>query len=821
MSTRYDRLQERAEEIESERESAGDSGSVRSRLATAATAVRPSVVAGKARSGVSSLIGAKDTDPEPRAFSRSATEIYSTTVDIDRPRVETEDYWTEYRKNPIIRTQIDSIGFEVFEGGYWIEADSEETEDEIREFVKNMGITAGQTHRPFSETGKLSITQYLVRGMFLGEKMVDDRGRHIGINPVNPNTVEIYTKSGTNILVPPDHSPVSSDSIMKRTRNGDVAAYVQFDEQYSRWQDRKERKFTRDQMLHWARKPDIGETRGNSAIEPVYNRSRALREKFQDNDLAISMKAWPMILFQTGSPENPWTLDEMKDFMKHYDRGQLGPGSFQAVPGDIEIHEFAGETADIQSHIQADVDYIVSGLPGAKYSLGSFMGTGESAPSSSMAGSHERQTRKLIRSIRRDLEALFTPYLKEVAESWGYDPSGLELHIGRPDSEVAPEDIQGNIIRYESTVNNDNGDGSGREPEPGDVVDGTTVVPESRTDTAADIQDEQDDDDGSSADNGGEEASLSRPTQSATDASDAIAALADPSVTIDAQADAGPATGSGMVDTSDIEDELGKEIAAVLIESRDDLIEILELRYGDRGVPDGQIIADEFQSIVGRRLYQRDLRDDMLHSTLSVRNRVRESLSEQSHIPTLSSGPNAAFKSYAEGAAQTMLDDAQSLGTEIGDMFSRHAKYESEDPHGSRGSSVGVVGERVSNEFTDDMLRHRAGLLVRMNIQRLINRCKLYAYRRSEEVVGVELHSRCSEDSHWLTWELAGCGGGEPVRALFADEDEQRIGAQFQSALSRDPPAGFNPLPDVPPFHFGDTAELAPVLATDDVRHEK
>jgi hypothetical protein len=266
--------------------------------------------------------------------------------------------------------------------------------------------------------------------------------------------MEIYTKPGVNMLLPPDYNPTDSGSVsstvsrrqsfsgdvyVKTTPSGDVAAYVQFDRTLSRWEEREERRFASDQILHWPRNPDIGDKFGNSTIEPVLDRSRALREKLQDNDLAISMKAWPMVLFQLGDPDRPWSWSRIEDFMEDYDDRNLGPGMYQGVPGDVEINEFAGETADISEHVMTDIDMIISSMPGPKHALGAF------SVGSGLTDAHDQQFKKTVREARRELENTFTPYIKDALESWDYDTSGLELHIGRPDGEVAPEDIQGSM----------------------------------------------------------------------------------------------------------------------------------------------------------------------------------------------------------------------------------------------------------------------------------------------------------------------------------------------------------------------------------------
>lgn len=734
----------------------------------------PDNVVESARGGVASLISADDTDPDPRAFSRSSTEIYSTTVDIDRPEPETEDYWTEYRNNPIIATQVENVTSEVFEAGYWMEADSVETEEELSEYLRHMGVKAGQTHKPFSAVGKQAVTQYMVRGLYLGEQVTDEEGRHVAVNAVNPTTVEMYTKPGANILVPPEYSGEVTDSLLKTTDDGEVAAYVQFDEQFSRWQDRTERRFTRDQMIHWARNPDIGDLRGNSIVQPVFERSQAMREKLQDNDLAIAMKAWPMILFQLGTAERPWNKDEQEDFMDDYAENQLGPGMFQGVPGDIEIHEFAGETADIESYVETDVDHIVSGMPGPKYALGSYSRHSENE---AVAGAHERQFKKLVRSLRRDLEALFTPYLKDVAESWGLDPSGVELHIGRPDGEVAPEDVQGSIIRYDGVDDDDD------EEDEGDSVP-----------SIDDGDDEEDDGEE-------EEANSNSPR------SDAIAHLASTDLDASGKLTTEELEDPRLVSSNDIEQELGDEVGEILTEARDTTLEILELRYGQRSMPTGEAVASEFESQVGSLKRSNNLSYTIEDRAQEILDRTLETLDQDNH-PEISGKNRAGHYSLVSATVERLLADVRSLTVEIGRSVRRQTNEIERSEY-----NVDALTTRVRDEYGDGTLESRSRLIARMNLQDLINRIKLAEYRATDSVVGVTLSSRCSPDTHWLTADLAGCNGGDAAIALF--DVDQTLGEQFQEQLSNEPPQGFDPLPDVPPFHFGDTAEIAPVIDDD------
>lgn len=693
--------------------------------------------------GVASLVGSEEMDPEPQAFTRSSSDIYSAAVDVDRPDGDTELYWQEYEKNPIIAKQIQDLASDVFEAGWWLTAESDETIEEVTEFLENIGIKAGQTHQSFSQLGQQAVIQHQARGTFMGEKMTDDQGRHTGINPVNPSTFKIYTKPGVNVLVPPDHDS-DADTTVKHTDEGDVAAYVQFDDRLSRWNDRTERHFTRDEMVHWARRPDLGDVRGNSVIEPVYERSIALREKLQDNDLAIAMKAWPLIMFQTGTPEHPWTLEEQEDFMADYSEEELGPGMFQAVPGDVEVNEFAGETADIEEHVQTDVNLIVAGMPGPITQLGSFVAEGAEVASEAQ----ERSYRKLVRSTRRDLESVFTPYLREVAESWDLDPEDLEIHIGRPGDEVAPEDVQGSIIRYQSNA--------------GDDEESPRSEP---VDDSVNVGDDNDNSDGGEAGNDG--------------------------ISVNAEL-----TDPRLVGTSDLEDELGATIEAVLETARDETLAELD-RASD---PEGVDVENAFDRHVHRASAEYGLVDAIEDAVVDTFERTTDTLGQRTHAPRIKAVPEASHRELLRDVVQSTRRDVVDVASDIGATF-RHQLDRADD--------ASAASERIRDRWDAGTLLGRSDLIARMRTQEVVNRIKLDYYRQHDAVVGISITSRCSPDTHDLTAELAGCDGSEPAVARF--DADRSLGAQFQAQASADPPTGFDPLPPAPPFHFGDTAELVPV----------
>ena len=739
---------------------------------------------------VASLVGSSDMDPNPQAFSSGTTDRYSADLDRARPDDNVEYYYEEYKENPIINTQINSFASDCWEGGWHITADSEKTKEELEEFCKNIGIKSGQVHQSISKLGKTAIEQHQARGTFLGEKMYDEQGRPVGINPMNCSTVEIYTKYGVNILAPPDYNPDRGDVTLKKTDEGETAAYVQFDERITSWGDRKERRFTRNEMLHWARRPDIGDVFGNSRVQPVLNRSRALREKLNDNDLAIAMKAWPMVLFQMGTAERPWTLDQMEDFMGDYTEGELGPGMFQGVPGDIEVKEFAGETADIAEPVMTDVNMIVSAMPGPKHSTGSFPGE-EGTPTKA----HERQYTKLVRETRLQLENLFTPYLKDVAEAWGYDSDGVRLHVGRPEGEVAPEDIQGNIIRYDGVSDGDEDDDDGLVP-----TGGSEGTPDS-TNTGSDNDEAAVSADAFQVAEGTHDSAVADEKGSAElEAADqtSVATLADPSVEI--SADTKPIT-ENMIGIGNVDDELGEVISEVLTGAREGTIDTMRARYGGYTVPSADSIASEFESQVGERSRRTRLSSSVRESCETVKSDTLSELSDR-HGPTKSI---SSHSTYTDATREKIIGDIRDLASEMANKIRQNVRDMSEDDQ-----SVDAIETRLSSIYSDAMLEQRSRLVAQMRLQELLNTIKLEEYRSNSEIDGVSLETNCTDDTHRLTAELSDCEGEREV-VLFEDLGDRSVAEGFASKTSVEPLADFRPLTGVPPFGYGSQAELIPI----------
>lgn len=778
-------------------------------------ALSPSNIGDTARSTVASLIGGDDADePKPRAHTNGSGRRTSGGVDVNWPNQELELYFDEYEQNPIINTQLNAFASDVFEPGYWLEADSEKTKEELMEFLKNIGIQGGIPRQPFASFGKMALIQNQARGTFLGEKVTDDKGRHIALNPANPAEMKIYTKPGVSLLLPPNYeSDNDAKYTTKETPDGQSAAYVQFDQAVSHWSstDRDERRFTRDQLIHWPRQPDIGDVFGHSVVEPVYERSRSLREKLQDNDLAIAMKAWPMILFELGEPDRPWSEDRQDSFMESYTKEQLGPGMFHGVPGDVEVTEFAGETADIDEYVETDVDMIVSAMPGPKHALGAF------SADPGLADAHNNKYRKKVRDTRNDIENIFTPYLKQVAESWGYDPSGVELNIGRPEGEVAPEDVQGSIIRYQSDANDPQTDDN---PVPfdddGDLREDIREQKESEDDTGDERNKsvpEGDDDaptyeENTHADSEATETTLSAPRGTRqTVHSEAISDLSQPTRESQVTTDVANLSDPRLVSTTDIERTLRAQIGGVFVSIRDDALSSSITHDASTITPDR--LESEFSAQFESALREDDIDAVLKDSVEQTYRRTISTLEQGSHYPKIQPTKQANHGEYVADTISSIKSDLRVFANNVAAECRTQAErsdYTSTDTDVS-------AAERIRSVYDSTTFQARVLSIVQMRLTELINRVKRFEYKRDDECVGVTVIHPCSATTHELTASLAGCGDGDPVTARF--DTDTSLGTQFQDGTDVDPPTGFDPLPDLPPFHAADQSELGPVYESD------
>jgi len=773
------------------------------------------------RNRVAELIDAsRDEEPEPQGYQgeeRASGLIRGGVLEHDPDRDNLQFYRELYENVGPISSAIDNFASEVVEPGWYITCDSEETAEELSNYFSNVAILNTKKDVNASALMESMVREREIRGTVFVEKVTDDQGRNQALYPLQNDTITIYTKPGKAMLpAPDDNNAKAFDSDIREQRDqppvnsdGEMGAFVQFDEIKPKWSNTQEVVYTRDQIIHWPRGSDVGNPRGVSRIASSSQRAEGLLEKLQDNDDAVKFKAWPQIIFELGDEDNPWSEEEVNNFIKHYDEQNMRPGLMQAVAGDVSVEEFAGETADIEQTLNFDISMIMSGLPGPVYATGGF--SQNVAPA--VAQAQQRQFVKEVKKTRRRLESIFTPYLQEVANDYNLDAAdSVELHVARPDGTVAPEDIEGSIIRYTSDVQAQDADQGPQEP---DQSGGTSASAPREGDPASSPSTRQNNMSGqsgqtSTADTAdtadmssmGHVGDASAPFRGTTDSITEELERTRQQFEIDEYDSVEELSDPRLVSTRDIESELQSTLSDGLKQVREEVLSILD-ESAEQPVQN----ADELFGVVERSSQSltqelnidgntRSLFEDTIEKTL-------DTLGQSNHSPQMDVSFSTRHRQRSRFLSNNM---SESFDNVVEDMLNyvgvqiRQAVQHGETPQ--------KVANRIRETYSEGDLENRAQAMSRIEVKSAVNSLKLAEYDRSDDIIGIELINPCNSNTTPLCDSLA-CG--DDHSKAFFDSDEN-ISDQFESDVNTDFLFdGFDPLPAVPPFHFNCRTEIVPV----------
>ncbi len=388
----------------------------------------------KTKAAVEELQLAADANPDVRSIDHRVATMRRQGFDKHKPdKKKLERYWDLYENVPIIREPIRAFAGEVVEPGYYVEAGSEEAEEDLEKWLSECCIVEGEVGKNFRELLKKATVQREVKGTAFIEKVYQEEdGENLyGFKLMPTETMRAYTKPGQSVLRDPDDNPSMYDNYHK-TDDGKIAAYVQFDSQLSGYQDQDEIPFARDDVIKLTRDADVGKIFGESRLTAVEDRIESLLKKLEDNDKAIESLAHPFQLIQFGDGEDIWEPEEIEAFMSQHDSSDFEPGMKQGVQGNVDITTVTGEVAEINEYLQFDVNWIVSEMPLPKYALGGF----EEDVNQFVSRSQESRVEKQVNDSQKEIEDEWTPVLKQKAEELGYNPEEVQLHVSEN-----PEDL--------------------------------------------------------------------------------------------------------------------------------------------------------------------------------------------------------------------------------------------------------------------------------------------------------------------------------------------------------------------------------------------
>jgi len=760
---------------------------------------------GRVRDGVSELAGrvaelinVSADDGEPRSINRGDSAVQHSSYDVSLPdRRQSEEYELLYRSNPHVEMSINQFAEEVWEAGWYVVADDPQTRELLTEWLTQATFDSGEVNEDLSQFGIALVIEHEVSGTVLVEIVRDENGLPVGFKLMDESEVKIYTLPDQNVLVPPDADVDYGPG--HTTPSGKTPAYVQYDQGLG-FTDKEEQSFTRDDVIKFARKPGIGDVRGHSRLRTVQRRVEGYIQKLQDNDDAIASKAYPMVHFQLGTEDDPYTPEEKERFIQEYSDENYEPGKMLAVGGDVDIDTFSGETADIRDSLDHDIDHIMTAMPTPKFAIGSHT----SGVTGSVATVQERQYKKRVRRMRNKIAEKFTPVLQELAEEHqALDGSGVRLELGRPNGEVAPEDVQGNIIQYQTTADQDN-QGSGAGASSSGPTQQAAPVQTAPVTGANDQRQQQRHD---MAADGPTERSETRLSDTYVDTVEADTNYFD----VDLEATHvghDPASEEladpRRVDTRDAQQAIRTDVTELLVEARDDAIESLASTYGGSTAAASGSFAGVASSAMQDTIQQSDLQSEVQATTRDVIERTLATFGQPNHPPELDVSFKQRHRSLARTQAATIERDVESVVTELFERMHERLRQGAVDDE-----SLSTVLDRIEADLDRNELQARAGLVARMRLQELVNRTKLQEYEIADDIVGVRWDARCDTDTTRVCRDLGGCRTGDAAVAYF---DDGSIGQQFREQTDLDIHADFQPFDGAPPIHYGCRSELLPVL---------
>lgn len=715
--------------------------------------------------------------PESQDSRTMGAGTWGEGVNYDNPdEADIEDFRELYRTNPFVRESVRTFVSEVLEPGYRIEADSEDTVDQLMEWAEECAIVGGRMNQDL----QLLLKQLLVDELIAGSAPIEhvpaeeDEEALAALKAIRAETLKAFKRPGQNILVRPDDVDERWAEDYPTTADDELAAFVQFHDELG-FKDQDENYFTVDEITLLTRDRETGSVWGQSICKPVKGRAEGVLKKLDDVDQAVQTLGHPHRYVKFGDEEHPWDYEtEIKPYMEQYEPGNFEPGQSSGGPADVEIEQYSGEVpTEILDVIKSDVNVIMSAMPIPKYEIGAF----EENINQFVSRSQENKQNLQISEARRDLEAALTPILKEKAEELDLDTAGLRLKIETPEKEGADQGDGGD----------EGGDGSGDGDGAGDDL------PDSPDDNPVDGDGG---DDGGDGDDQDTDMTVWDVDLEGVDTTD----LADPR----------------FVSSEEEYRELRDAIAELLQGARDQVLDRLEREAETitdlAADQQSQQLSAQLTSIAQQALQaflsQASIPEQLRPPIRSVVEKTIDKLASQ-HTPTLEASfglkDQQAIQFYTQNAENQVRDATDEMFSTIRTQVRRGLE---------QGEHYRDIRARIEDELTDGEIRKRAGVISRMETQNAIQGTRLREYEESSSVVGVKLINPCGPDTTPLCEHLAGCGPREGAVAYF---DDGPLSEQWMDhAPKRTLFSSFTPLPSSPPFHWNCRTGMIPITSRED-----
>lgn len=373
--------------------------------------------------------------------------LYSRDID----RVDLADNAREYRQlyytTPIVRASVNNFVSDVVEPGYRVEADSEDTIAYFEDtWLPQCAVIAGEKHNDATPFLKLLSRERWVSGGGLIEHVrPEPQAEQItGVNLIPPETVKAYTEPDRDILLDPTPENNPSGVDYTTTPRGEVAAYVQFDDQAKFGSSKNEVPLSQNDVTKTVLNPQMTGTWGTPVTQTLADDIRGLKQMLRDQEEAIKTKAYGIwsIAFDrevleyetaegTVSEIIEWSDKEQDEFIENK-VGGADAGDIIAHDGAIEFEKFEPDIPELNNQLLFRINNITTTLPTPKYVVGF-----EQDINQFVTEQQNKRYEKLIGEERKALGNTMTQIMRRQAEHEGLSTSGLRLVL-EPKEDESP-----------------------------------------------------------------------------------------------------------------------------------------------------------------------------------------------------------------------------------------------------------------------------------------------------------------------------------------------------------------------------------------------
>jgi hypothetical protein len=406
----------------------------------------------------------------------SRIDIVGAGVDEIDPPEDIDEFAEQAKTNAIARANLRKFVHDVWEPGYRVEGPDEtvaffegEQEDLDADppeftpeggFLNNSAVLGGERYQDFYDFGKECSWQRWARGTVLVEYLKQDpddpESMISGFNFIRPETVYPQVQNNTNILLPadPDDLPPDVDEgDITLTKRGEVAAYIQFDDESilglrNNGFSEQDVPLSQNDVLKQTLEPDIGGdiqqgegVFGTSAIEPVTEDITEYEQMKRDRAEAVQRKAYGIWTAQfndrvldLGGDDREliaWEDDAIQDV--EGELNQMGPGDVLTTDAGIDLKRHDGDVPELDPVLMHYVKTISSALPTPLPLAVDFAGD----INRDVTGDQKDGFDQTVSEARRYQETSWTHAFRFIAERADLPTEGLQLKI-QPERESNP-----------------------------------------------------------------------------------------------------------------------------------------------------------------------------------------------------------------------------------------------------------------------------------------------------------------------------------------------------------------------------------------------